>query len=115
MLTPAKQVGKILNNVLFFRNGLGYFELSSHSSIVATSKSLNVNALQSRTKHFRFTPTPAGIFDGHPAFSLTRKWADCFKLNPVFSANVVNGRDTRTRSGQAVKMVAAAMGVTRKM
>jgi hypothetical protein len=79
MPSPAKQVGKILNNVLFFRNGFGCFELLSHNSIVSTSKSLNVNALQSRTKHFRFTPTPAGIFDGHPAFSPTRNWADCFK------------------------------------
>jgi hypothetical protein len=57
MPSPAKQVGKILNNVLFFRNGLGCFELLSHSSIVATSKSLNVNALQSRTNHFRLTPS----------------------------------------------------------
>jgi hypothetical protein len=57
MPSPAKQEGKILNNVLFFRNGLGCFELLSHSSIVATSKSLNVNALQSRTKHFRLTPS----------------------------------------------------------
>jgi hypothetical protein len=80
MRSPAKQVGKILNKQCFvLLKRFGVFSIVIPSSIMATSKSLNVNALQSRTKHSRFTPTPAGIFDGHPAFSLTRKWADCFK------------------------------------
>ncbi|MDA3815736.1 MAG: hypothetical protein PF486_00035 [Prolixibacteraceae bacterium] len=42
----------------------------TRSNILAGSKSLNVNALQSLTILSGFTPTPASIFDGHPAFSL---------------------------------------------